>query len=59
MYAQLDLQAISKTPQKEEPPSNFHEFWIRKFHFEKKKTLMFDSYYLMDLIEKWIVSFRN
>jgi hypothetical protein len=36
MYAQLDLQAISKTPQKEEPPSNFHEFWIREFHFEKK-----------------------
>jgi cephalosporin-C deacetylase-like acetyl esterase len=45
MCAPLDLQVVSKRPQNEEKPSNFHEFWSEELQpksgKKKKKTFMF------------------
>jgi hypothetical protein len=54
MYAQLDLEVMCKRPKNKGTPSNFHGLWSEEVHHKEnlpKKTLMFERYNLMDLME--------
>jgi hypothetical protein len=54
MCAQLDLEVISKRPKKIGRSSNFINFGVKKFKIkntQKKRTLMFECYNLLDPME--------
>ena len=51
MCAQLDLEVICKGSKKEGRPFNLREFWDSLLKNLSKKTLMFEHYNLLDLME--------
>jgi hypothetical protein len=61
MCVQLDLEVFFKRPKKEGRPPNLHEFWSEEVCFNKdlpkKKTLMFESYNLVDPTRQGAVVF--
>jgi cephalosporin-C deacetylase-like acetyl esterase len=61
MCAPLDLQVVSKRPQNEEKPSNFHEFWSEELQpksgKKKKKNLMFERCNFIDPMELGAITF--
>jgi hypothetical protein len=60
LYSQFDLEVTSKSYEDFQIASNFHEFWSEELHCEKlpkKKTLIFDCYNLIDLVEQGAVNF--
>ena len=57
MCAQLDLEVICKGSKKEGRPFNLSEFWDSLLKNLSKKTLMFEHYNLVDLMEWGVVIF--
>jgi hypothetical protein len=58
MCVQLDSKTMCKRSKKEGRPPNYCAFWNKEVHYTKhpsKKTLMFESYNLLDPIEQGVV----